>query len=398
MLTSFANKENHNSKGNLWILYLSVASLILIGYLFNHLSTTRHISTLLILMFVGFGNQRVSIKKAKFLLGLSSILLYSIIVSLDSPSLYTLKSAALILSPLLGVLFLTSSKKLNSKDFINVFFYVAVSFQIIALVTSKTNIASLGVIQLLSASDTSRILLTTESEIESSLGMIFGYLSLYFLTSKRYKHLAVCLALFLLNYKRIVLLGFMVSTCFHLISLMTFSSRIPFRRIIYAIPFLALVLLVEMGSGNLNDLSLDLTGRTMNQLTTGRYAIHHQLFIDLFKSPEILFGYGIGHTHQMVSSYGFTRMALAHSDYLMLMYDIGIFCFVIFFVLFFKTFLTSKRNAVYIIFFLTLLFFDNTIIYFDAMFILYLILIDSQQAQITSLEQNSVAQTRGEFQ
>jgi hypothetical protein len=67
---------------------------------------------------------------------------------------------------------------------------------------------------------------------------------------------------------------------------------------------------------------------------------------------------------------------LVHSDYLMIMYDFGLFGFTFFFALFMKQFLKSARHAVFIIFFLVILIFDNTIIYYDVMFLLYLLLIN----------------------
>lgn len=365
--------------------YLAVSSLVLIGYVVDGFSTLRHFSTFIILFFVA-SSGGLSLTKGRYTLGLTALLFYSILASLQTPSLYTLKTAALILSPLLAASFLSSSKKAKIDQFIITFFFVAVAFQSFALMTSKASIASLGALQLLSSIGSSDVLLSTNSEIESSLGMVFGYLSLFFLTNRKFRYFTFCFILFLLNYKRIVLVGFVLAIGYHFLSGLNRRHRVPLRVLMYSSPFMFLALLIEISSGNLNEFISGMFGRSINHITTGRYAIHHELFARLFGLPRLFFGYGIGHTHQTVGTFNFTHMALAHSDYLMLFYDFGIICFMVLFFLFFKTFLTSRRNAVYIIYFLVLLIFDNTFIYFDTMFILYLLLINSQKSERLSLE------------
>ena len=320
------------SEFRLWAFYFLISAIVLIGYLIDGYSTVRHFSILLLLVFAG-SKSGITFKKGQFMFGLVSILFYAIIISLHSPSLYTLKTAALIFSPFVAASLLSSSAKTNIHQFIKTFFIVAVIFQVIALATSESSIVDLGAFQLLSAATSSDILLSTNSDIESSLGMIFGYLGLYFLTTKKYRYFTFCFMLFLLNYKRIVLVGFVLSAGYYLIISIRKSRSLPLKTWLYAAPFILLTLLLAISSGELNELVTDITGRGMNHITTGRYAIHNEIFETLFIYPQIFFGYGIGQTHQMVASFSFTHMTLVHSDYLMLLYDIGIIGFSFFFVL-----------------------------------------------------------------
>ena len=68
-------------------------------------------------------------------------------------------------------------------------------------------------------------------------------------------------------------------------------------------------------------------------------------------------------------------MTLAHSDYLMLFYDLGAFGFAALFVLLMTRLIRFPIQYSLTVFFLIVLALDNTIIYFDIMFLFYLLLL-----------------------
>lgn len=349
--------------------------LLLIGYLVPELRSIRHGSIFLVSL-IALRNGEIRLKNPKFLLGFTSIMFYGLAISVSQQSLLSFKFFLLLLSPFLAALIFFSSLSQLIPKFLRLFYYASVIFQVAAIAKLGRGITGLGIFQLIGANETSNLLLSTSSEIENSFGFIFGYLGLYFMMRKEYRHFAVCLFLFILNYKRIVLLGFILAAGYYLLVTLRGLKNVPLRSLIYAAPFILVLLLIEIGSGDLNQWALDVTGRTMNHLTTGRYAIHHELYQNFFEFPRLFFGYGIGHAHSAVRTFEFTRMTLVHSDYLMIMYDFGLIGFILLFSLLLRNLLTSSASAVYLIFFLVMLIFDNTIIYFDVMFLLYLLLLD----------------------
>ena len=357
-----------------WLLYAGISALIFIGYLIPELGTLKHFATVVIIAIASF-KKEVSIQRVGFLVGVLALMLYSLIIASVNPELYSLKFFGLFTSPAIAAFVFGSRGGKKVTGFIKMFFLTAVIFQLAVIFSQEESIRNLGILKLVLSDDSSNLLLSSSSGIENSFGFVFGYLGLYFLIRKEYRYFLLCLFLFFINYKRIVVIGFGMSAIYYLFTRIRFIKKIPFKTALSISPFILLLVIIEISSGNLNQLASEFTGKSMNHLTTGRYTIHHELYQQFFEFPRLFFGYGIGHTNSAVRTFDFTRMTLAHSDYLMFMYDFGLVGFTAFFVLFFRNFLTSVNNAVYIIFFLVVLIFDNTIIYFDVMFLLYLLLI-----------------------
>jgi len=347
---------------------------MLAGYLIPELRSIRHGSIAIVLL-LAILTGGVRVRKPKFILAFSTLMLYGLLVSFDNISLLSFKFFLLFFSPLVSAFILTSSIPGQLERFLRLFYIISVVFQVVAIAKVGKGITTLGIFQMVGAKETSSLFFSTSSEIENSFGFIFGYFGLFFLTKRERWNFLICLFLFILNYKRIVLGGFIMAAAYYFYAQLRSKSQIPFKPMIIGAPFILLAILIEVGSGNLNQAAMEMTGRTMNHLTTGRYATHHALYDSFFELPELAYGYGVGFSSSVVRTYDFTKMTLVHSDYLMLMYDFGFIGFIIFFILFFRNFLHNSNQAVYIIFFLMVLIFDNTIIYFDVMFLLYLLLI-----------------------
>lgn len=358
-----------------WPLYVVLSVVLLAGYIVPELRTFRHASVFIIL-FISVLNKRVRLGQTRFVFLFLCLLVYGLLVSTDNFSILTFKFFLLFLSPIVGAFIFSASLRHVVSPFLKLLFFTSVIFQFMAIFKSGHGFSTLGIFQLLNSNQNANVFLSTSSEIENSFGFIFGYFGLYFLMRKKYRYFAICFFLFVLNYKRVVLLGFVAATGYLLFVQLIRPKKIPFKTLITVSPFLILSLLIAVSSGDLNSVALDLTGKTMNHLTTGRYAMYHELFNNLFELPRLFFGYGVGFSSSNVRLFEFTRMTLVHSDYLMIMYDFGLFGFTFFFALFMKQFLKSARHAVFIIFFLVILIFDNTIIYYDVMFLLYLLLIN----------------------
>ena len=361
-----------------WPLYALLCAVLLAGYLVPELRTIRHASVFIIFVISALSGG-VKLGQSKFLFVFLCLLTYGLVVAVDNISILTFKFFFLFLSPLVAAFMFSASLKHVVTPFLKLLFFLSVLFQITAIFKSGHGFSSLGIFQLINSNQNVNVLLSTSSEIENSFGFVFGYFGLYFLMRKEYRYFAICFFLFILNYKRVVLLGFISATGYLLYVQMFRPKRIPFKGLIVASPYLILALLIAVSSGALNDLATSMTGKTMNHLTTGRYATYHELYNHLFELPRLFLGYGIGFASSNVRLFEFTRMTLVHSDYLMIMYDLGIFGFIAFFTLFKSQFLRSANHAVYIIFFFVVLIFDNTIIYFDVMFLLYLLLINENQ-------------------
>lgn len=357
-----------------WPVLVLLCVVMLAGYLIPELRSIRHGSIAIVLL-LAILTGGVRVRKPKFILAFSTLMLYGLLVSFDNISLLSFKFFLLFFSPLVSAFILTSSIPGQLERFLRLFYIISVVFQVVAIAKVGKGITTLGIFQMVGAKETSSLFFSTSSEIENSFGFIFGYFGLFFLTKRERWNFLICLFLFILNYKRIVLGGFIMAAAYYFYAQLRSKSQIPFKPMIIGAPFILLAILIEVGSGNLNQAAMEMTGRTMNHLTTGRYATHHALYDSFFELPELAYGYGVGFSSSVVRTYDFTKMTLVHSDYLMLMYDFGFIGFIIFFILFFRNFLHNSNQAVYIIFFLMVLIFDNTIIYFDVMFLLYLLLI-----------------------
>lgn len=359
--------------------------MLLIGYLIPQLSFVKHLSFAFIALTSISGN-KIKIQGSRFVLGMIALLTYGVIIGLPNTSIQiTAKSFLLLLSPLFAASLLASGPEKYIERLLIVFFFVAVVFQLLLIGSSKDALTSLGMFQLfLSAKSDGDFLLSTGSSIENSFCFLFGYLALYFLNQRKYGYLVVCLILFLLNYKRIVLGGFVLSFFYWLLFHNRTGKKVALKPLISTIPFISVGLLLILSSGIYNYAISRIIGTSINQLTTGRYNSHHGLFESMFELPNVILGYGLGKSVETLRSFDFTELAWIHSDYLMLFYDLGIVGFLIFFISFNKKFLTSTINATYIIFFFILLFFDNTLIYFDTMFICYtLLLMPSSESTVS---------------
>jgi|GEM_PF-1956855 len=352
---------------------------LLSGYLYSELRTARHVTVFFVLAYAA-ASGTLRLKHPRFIVSFLLILFYGLVVSIPNTSLLTFKFFFLFVSPLLSAYVFSASLRSRQAEFIDFFFLASILFQAASIVLAGQGLMSLGLVQaIFSRGGSGALLVTSVSEIENSFGFIFGYYCIYYLNRRRYSYFLISFIFIVLNYKRVILIAFLVAVAYLLIFRGKNPKRVPLNWLITAGPFIILIFLILLGNGSLNKIIDSNFHISANQLTTGRYNIYHELSLRLFEAPRIFFGYGLGHASEHVRTFEFSRMTLVHSDYLMIMYDLGYFGFTLFFLLLKSHIATIFNKAVLMVFFLMVLIFDNTVIYFDVMFLFYLLILHEDQ-------------------
>lgn len=352
---------------------MPLSAILLAPYVSPSISTIRHFSVFYIL-FLAVWLGKVKVSEKRFLFAFASIASLSVLISSTGDAFpYNLKYFSLLLSPLVAVLIFHGSVPRLIPRLIKQLFILSCVVQMWVILQSKVGLFSMGLFQSIAFGDERSVLLSASSEIESGFCFIFAYFSIYYFQRRRYWLLVIAIFLMLLNFKRIVFLGFCGGIAFELlINRLHYVSK-TLGRLIWLIPFVSLLMLLGVSTGNWNGLIKSTTGASVNQLTTGRYKVYHELYQNLFSIPEIIIGHGLGTTNTTVTNYEYTNLVLAHSDYLLLFYDFGIIGFVAFFYLLKSRLIRTPTQFPLTIFFFIVLSMDNTIIYFDVMFVFYLL-------------------------
>jgi hypothetical protein len=207
----------------------------------------------------------------------------------------------------------------------------------------------------------------------------FGIFSLYFLIEKRYSKGFFSLGLFILSFKRISMVAFILSMAVYFFYFVVLKRNFKRNKIVaYFLTFniLLLTVLYFFINGDFTKLIYKNTGISVNQFSQGRFQIYNDI-INHF-SDKIWTGSSLGYTNIYLSN-KYVDISFLHSDILKLIIEFGIFSFLIWMVYFMYTNISNYKSVPIVLFINVLFLSDNVFIYFDTLFIFYLVLIKFDQ-------------------
>ena len=221
---------------------------------------------------------------------------------------------------------------------------------------------------------------------ESWMAFPFGMFLIYYIDQKNRIRIIISLLFFMMCFKRITFLAFFMSYGIYWFLYLFLKLEFNKRKLVIYILGLNFLLLINMYmfvNGFYSYIIKQYTGITINHLTQGRFRIYNDA-IDYF-SDYIVFGSSLGITNIYLSE-KFKDIAFLHSDLLKLILEIGILMFIIWLVSFMIINLNTKKSIPVILYINILFISDNVFIYFDTLFLFYLILIyyNKHEKSITS--------------
>jgi hypothetical protein len=138
-----------------------------------------------------------------------------------------------------------------------------------------------------------------------------------------------------------------------------------------ALNIILLTILYAFINGDFTKLIYKNTGISVNQFSQGRFQIYNDI-INHF-SDKIWTGSSLGYTNIYLST-KYVEISFLHSDILKLIIEFGVISFLIW-LIYFMYINISNYKSVPIVLFINILFLtDNVFIYFDTLFIFYLVL------------------------
>jgi len=363
-------------------------ALLFLSALFtSYESPLRYLKYILfpLLTFFLFFIKRMNVSK----LLLRNILLYigllafNLIISTVSGKLSFrfIEESLLIMLPLLSVFIFVGFKNLNVGSAITTIFYSYVLAFFIFNFKFLINIP-----KLLSSFITA--LRLSYFPTESWMAFPFGVFTLYFLIEKNYKNSMIAGFFFLLSFKRISMFAFIIAISIYLLSKFL-NNRFNRNKVVGYFIVLNAVLLTTLYffiNGFFTRVIYKLTGISINHFSQGRFQIYNDV-INHF-SDRIWLGASLGFTHLYLDN-KYEDISYLHSDILKIIIELGIVSFLIW-LLYFMYINLSNKKAVPIVLFINILFLsDNVFIYFDTLFVFYLVLVKfdkDEQIQKNSIE------------
>jgi len=272
----------------------------------------------------------------------------------------------LLLIPILTVLVITGSKETDIRKTIDVFF-TAYILSFIMFFWKEL----LDVVGLLSSFFEAFKL--SEFPTESWLAFPLGLFSIYYFFEKRKIYFSVSFLFFLLTFKRIAIIAFFIAILVWFI----YSKivRIKFS------PMGTLGYFVGLNIGFIGLIYLFIsdffthfvkthTGISINHFTQGRFVVYKDV-INRF-SEHLWTGSSLGSIHLYLEN-KYEDYHFLHSDIFKVLIELGIILFIVWLIFFIMINIKGKRS-VFLILFLNILFIsDNVFIYFDTLFVFYLI-------------------------
>lgn len=219
------------------------------------------------------------------------------------------------------------------------------------------------------------ILLSTTFAFESGLSFIFAMFYIYYLLQGNKKRAGLCLALTILSYKRIAIVGVLLVTGIYFILswLHLWNRWIPrslVATVAVAINLLVITVIYQFINGAFDHAISAYLHVSANQLTAGRQVIYRELTYYLDSS---VFGVGLGKTTEIMRSLEFFKLENLHSDVLKLYTEIGIIGFLPFIWIFFYINSSSMATLILAVFMNILWLTDNVFLYFQVMTVFYLL-------------------------
>ena len=212
------------------------------------------------------------------------------------------------------------------------------------------------------------------STIKTESGMVsftMGLFTLYFFIEKSWKKALIAFVMTVISFKRVALLGVFVAIGFYFIIKIL---KINVRKYGVAIAALAsivnlafVVLIFLFTNGFFDELFYEFNTHP-NYITQGRYALYN-LFLDEIQLNPV-FGVGLGTvTPTLISAKA--HLNNLHSDIFKNFVELGIVTFTIWIFFFYKLNSISTRSFILTIYMNVLFLTDNTIVYFDVMFVFF---------------------------
>lgn len=310
-----------------------------------------------------------------FSIPLKNLFLFSALIFINLLySLYTqnfsfrfIEESFLILLPILATLIVTSVIKL---EIVKIIDYLFITY---ALIFFISNIEFFFDINFLS--NFIQALKTSSFKTESWMAFPFGLFSLFYILEKRKTRATIAVILFLFAFKRIsiaaIILGLCVYWFFYKKKAFNFNkSKALFWFIVLNISLL--YILYNFIQGNYDVFIKDFTGLSPNHFTQGRLRIYTDS-VNYF-SDNMIFGNTLGSTNLYLTN-NFEKIHFLHSDILKIIIEMGIFSYLIWVIYFFKINLVNSKSVPVLIFMNILFLSDNVFIYFDTLFIFYLLII-----------------------
>lgn len=211
-------------------------------------------------------------------------------------------------------------------------------------------------------------LVDSTAPFESSASFVFGVFCLFFSIEKKYKEGAIALLLMFLTLKRIALLALVLCQLVWILPLI-FQKKVLSRGFFLCINSFFVLIIFLLGIGWGEELIRDLTGKSVNFFTLGRFNMYLGVVDDIVRSPfNLLLGNGAGSSYPLtiLNTTDLKSFNNLHSDSLKIFYEHGVLFFVAFFLLASK--LRNIKSKIILLYLCVLFITDNVLIYMAVMF------------------------------
>jgi hypothetical protein len=223
---------------------------------------------------------------------------------------------------------------------------------------------------------------------EGSASFVFGMFALYFSMEKKYKLMIISALLMFLTLKRIALLALCLSQLVWLIPLL-WQRKILNRVFFLLINIVFVSLIIILGVGWADELILDITGKSVNFFTLGRFNIYMGVVDNIASEPlNLIIGNGAGSSYPLTilnttDTLSFNNL---HSDSLKLLYEHGLLFFILFFLL--ASNLKNSKSKIILLYNCILFITDNVLIYVSVMFFSLTIIACYESSFLSNEEQS----------
>lgn len=281
-----------------------------------------------------------------------------------------------VLAPLLSLYYLIIFFNINNR-----FFYFKIIFwgNVVGfLIEQGSALGSISNFSILN------LLVDSSSETESNLyPFIFSFLFLFCLTEKySYKYKILSIFLLVLGSKRIVLVSLALVYILNFI-IQKIRPSLPLKNIklissLFVISSLFLVFIYfQFAKGVFDDIIEKNFNQSANQLTQGRQFLYNSVMND-FDIIDHFFGKGIGASDILVDNVtngSDSHLKNLHSEILRNYMELGIILFVIWVYCKVKFIIKNQFSFLAILILFLFLISDNVLIYFECIFMMYLLML-----------------------
>jgi hypothetical protein len=203
---------------------------------------------------------------------------------------------------------------------------------------------------------------------EGSECFVFGMFALYFLMERKYRLLIIAIFFVLLTLKRIALLAFILCLLVWLAPIIL-QKKVLNRAFFLLINSIFVTLIILLGVGWADELIFEVTGKSVNYFTLGRFNIYMGVVDDIITYPlNLILGNGAGSSYPLtvLNTTDLLDFNSLHSDSLKILYEHGVIFFIMFFWISAK--LKNLKSKIVLLYICILFITDNVLIYVSVMF------------------------------